>query len=63
MTTKESLAELVDLAAKAMEGADEILNQELNLHAHASEEFKTAQRQSNAVLRVLQALEILKYEL
>ena len=62
-TMTQKLKKLAQDATTAMEQADEILNQELNLHAHASEEFKTAQRQSSAVLRVLQALELLNYEL
>ena len=46
-----------------IESIDEVINDRLNKDEHASEDFKQNQRISNALLRVLQAVELLKHEI
>jgi len=63
-TMTQKLKQLAQDATTAMEQADEILNQQMNKGEKQSQASKAEkQRQSNAVLRVLQALELLNYEL
>ena len=60
----QKLKQLAQDATTAMEQADEILNQQMNKGENQSQASKAEkQRQSNAVFRVLQALELLNYEL
>jgi len=59
----KKLKELAKDATTAMEQADEILNKQMNEGQKQIEADKQLQRQSNAVLRVLQALELLNHEL
>ena len=60
----QKLKKLAEDATTAMEQADEILNQQMNKGEKQSQASKAEkQRQSNAVLRVLQALELLNYEI
>jgi len=59
----KKLKELAQDATTAMEQADEILNKQMNEGQKQIEADKQLQRQSNAVLRVLQALELLNHEL
>ena len=63
-TMTQKLKQLAQDAATAMEQADEILNQQMNKGEKQSQTSESEmQRQSNAVLRVLQALELLNYEI
>ena len=63
-TMTQKLKQLAQDATTAMEQADEILNQQMNKGEKQSQTSEAEmQRQSNAVLRVLQALELLNHEL
>lgn len=46
-----------------IESIDESINDRLNKGEYASDDFKQNQRISNALLRVLQAVELLKHEI
>lgn len=59
----ELLEHEVNKAIKAIENADEIVSDKLNKSEHASEDFKDAQRLSNALLRAKNMLDLVKYEL
>jgi len=50
-------------AMRAIEEIDEVVCDRLNESEYASEDFKNAQRLSNAILNVKNAMEIVKYEL
>jgi len=57
------LTNLIDKAQEAIEQADEIVCDRLNSSEYASEDFKQAQRFSNAIHRINNAIEAAKYEL
>lgn len=46
-----------------IESIDEAINDRLNKDEHASEDFKQNQRISSALLRVIQSIELLNYEI
>lgn len=63
---EQALEKLVKLRIERIEAnvddLDEIFNDELNNSEYASETHKQAMRKSNAITRLKQAIEILKYE-
>lgn len=46
-----------------IEHLDEVFCEVLNTHEYASETWKEAQRRSNAITRIINAINLLKYEL
>lgn len=64
---EQALERLVSLRIERIEAniedLDEMFNDELNNSEYASETHKQAMRKSNAVARIKQAIELLKFEL
>ena len=60
---QELFESLLNKAQEAIEQADEMVCDRLNAAEHASENMKDAQRLSNAILRVKQSMDLVKYEI
>lgn len=60
---ENKLLEEVKKAYNIIEKVDEVVVNNLVKCQHASEDFKTNQRISNALLNVMRAMDALKYEL
>lgn len=60
---ENKLLEEVRKAYNIIENVDEVVTNNLCKCEHASEDFKTNQRISNALLNVIRAMDALKYEL
>lgn len=60
---QNKLLEEVRKAYNIIEQVDEVVTNKLVKCQHASEDFKTNQRISNALLNVMRAMDTLKYEL
>lgn len=59
---KSELLEEVRKACNIIENVDEVVTNNINTCEYASEDFKTNQRISNALLNVIRAMDTLKYE-
>ena len=59
----KNLKSQVKKAANIIESVDEIVTNNLVKCEHASKDFKDNQRISNALLNVIRAIDVLKYEL
>ncbi|MDA3780345.1 MAG: hypothetical protein PF487_09050 [Bacteroidales bacterium] len=57
------LKEQVQKASNIIESVDEVVTNELVKSQHASDKFKENQRISNYLLRVIRAIDDLKFEL
>ena len=53
----------VKKASNIIENIDEVITNNMNKFPYGSEDFKQNQRISNALLNVIRAIDVLKYEL
>ena len=59
----KDLLKEVKKAETIIKEVDEIVNENLNKFEHGSEDFKQAQRVSNALLNAIRAIDVVKFEL